>query len=144
MITCGGGTSLKQLKEEVDSLKFQLAQINDYVISQGNGGGSVTVSGLSYTGQQWHYREWKSGFREVWGFVNTTRQNTLQGASVTWTKQFKDTYYNIVMTEIKNNNTGNDSATNCQAVYQQTVSGFTICQYHWTNGVYIYAAGYIS
>lgn len=120
---------------------FQLGNsiLNDFVIDSKNGSLSYTYGSSSGTGT-YYYRKYSSGFIELWVLIPTTVANSTNSAVITFPIVFKTSPY-VVITELKNNSTKNDTATNGNAVGEISTTSITLSTYSWNNGRYLYIAG---
>lgn len=120
-------------------LAISNVKVEDFVISTKRGSLSYHYGSSTGTGS-YYYREYNSGFIEMWLSIPTTVKNNINSAVITFPIAFRNVPY-VTITELKNHNKTNDTANNGNSVKELTTTSLTIATYSWDNGRYIYVGG---
>lgn len=115
---------------------FRAVDYNDYI-------NTPHITEPYVSGTSW-YRVYSDGWCEQGGFISSVTANSLNSATITFLKPFKNTNYFVSLEEVKNNNTSNETATGGHAVYTKNTNSMVIATFSWTNGRLWEAKGYIA
>lgn len=104
-------------------------------------GGSSLLDAELIAGSGSNYIRYSSGIQICWGGINSVTKNNLNGGTITFPVSFANTSYEVILVELKNNDSGNDPANNGHSVRTKNTSNIAISSYCWTNACRYIAIG---